>query len=252
MNEILLHSQHTLNQFFERDLSWPSVEVPELSPAQQENFERLNMEWHLIPSAAVAPLDDAYFERLYPLRARDFARATSHKADYREVLRAGHARQQGRLVAVETTPKPNYLPGNIQHYGTHHGFEASAEPLASYMGGQHLHSGTRFNHNFSSLYNFFVKVNTEWMENGLMPAGYRLTICPPALWNLLGTVFYPQWSATAPLELSFYRDAQGNARCYAVGSNQPGDYSYIRSLETGADWSLLGFRTVLMPLDSAI
>ncbi len=39
----------------------------------------------------------------------------------------------------------------------------------------------------------------------------------------------------------------GNANCYAVGSNAPGDFSYIHEIETSADWALLGFRTALVP-----
>ena len=79
-----------------------------------------------------------------------------------------------------------------------------------------------------------------------MPRGYRLTICPPAVFNLVGTIFHPEWSETESLELGFYRDEKGNATCYAVGSNEPGDYSYIQRIETESDWTYLGFRVALV------
>jgi hypothetical protein len=80
-----------------------------------------------------------------------------------------------------------------------------------------------------------------------MPPGYRLTICPPVVFNLVGTIFHPEWSETESLELGFYRDENNNAKCYAVGSNAPGDFSYIHEIETESDWALLGFRTALVP-----
>ena len=80
-----------------------------------------------------------------------------------------------------------------------------------------------------------------------MPQGYRLTVCPPVVFNLVGTIFHPEWSRTESLELGFYRDENGNAKCYAVGSNAPGDFSYIHEIETESDWALLGFRTALVP-----
>ena len=33
----------------------------------------------------------------------------------------------------------------------------------------------------------------------------------------------------------------------AVGSNAPGDFSYINEVELETDWTLLGFRTALVP-----
>ena len=80
-----------------------------------------------------------------------------------------------------------------------------------------------------------------------MPDGYRLTICPPVIFNLIGTIFHPEWSRTESLELGFYRDENTNAKCYAVGSNAPEDFSYIHEIETESDWALLGFRTALVP-----
>ena len=253
MNEILKQRQAKLNEFFQGEINWPSnTDLPTITAQQEEHLQRHNMEWHVIPGADAVPLDEAYFERLYPLRSREFGREGGHQPDFRRVLREGHARQQGRVVAIETTRKPGYLPGNAQHYGSCYGFDADAEPFSRYMGGAHLHSGTRYNHTYNTLYDFLITINTDWMDRGLMPDGYRLTICPPGVWNLLGTVFYPSWSQTATLEMGFYRDSGGNARCYAMGSSEPGDYSYLRAINSGADWSLMGFRTVLMPIDSAI
>jgi hypothetical protein len=90
-------------------------------------------------------------------------------------------------------------------------------------------------------------MNEDWRERRLLPKGYRLTICPPAVFNLVGTIFHPEWSETESLELGFYRDAAGNATCYGVGSNAPGDFSYINEVELETDWTLLGFRIALVP-----
>jgi hypothetical protein len=108
-------------------------------------------------------------------------------------------------------------------------------------------TGTRYNHNYASLREYVNVVNADWREKGVMPAGYRLTICPPAVFNLVGNLFHPEWSETESLELGFYRDAHGNAKCYAVGCNGPEDFSYIHEIETNSDWALLGFRNVLVP-----
>lgn len=80
-----------------------------------------------------------------------------------------------------------------------------------------------------------------------MPQRYRLTICPPVIFNLIGTIFHREWSDTESQELGFYRDEDGSAKCYAVGSNAPGDFSFIHEIETDSDWELLGFRTALIP-----
>lgn len=247
--------QTKLTEFFGMDVEtkWPNLgAMPELSSAMERNIAHCNLEWHVIPSGEMVPLNDEYFERLYPLHPHDFARAVGHHPDYTQVLREGHARQQGRIVAVETTPKPNYLPGNVQQYGSLYGFENSFEPLAPYIGRAGFHNGTRYDHTYSSLYSLIKLINEDWGERGLMPEGYRLTICPPALWNFVGTIFHPEWSHTQSLEMGFYRDTGGNAHCYALGSNRPGDYSYIRRIEQNSNWSLMGFRTALLPLDSEI
>src|SRR5215213_4023689 len=79
-------------------------------------LSHFKIEWHVIPSAEAMPLDDAYAARLYPAASREFTRAREHGGSYRERLFRGHARHQGRVVGVETTPKPRYLPGNKQFY----------------------------------------------------------------------------------------------------------------------------------------
>src|SRR5919112_2310997 len=212
-----------------------------------EHLGHFNIEWHVVPSAEAAPFDDAYVERFYPRAARDFAQTRLHARSYRDVIAAGHRRHQGQLVGVETTTKPRYLPGNRQFYGTPYGFDATADPFAVYLGRAGMTNATRYAHNFLSLREFIRVVSEDWRARGWLPEGYRLTVCPPAVFNLVGTLFHPEWSETETLELGFYRDDAGNATCYAVGSNAPGDFSYINEVELETDWTLLGFRTALVP-----
>ena len=212
-----------------------------------EHLDYFNIEWHVIPSADALPFDDAYVERFYPMAARDFTHERLHAPGYREVIAAGHRKHQGQLVGVETTVKPRYLPGNRQFYGTPYGFDATADPFAVYVGRAGMTNGTRYAHNYLSLREFFRVVNEDWRAHGILPEGFRLTVCPPAVFNLVGTLFHTEWSETEALELGFYRDDEGNATCYAVGSNAAGDFSYINEVELETDWTLLGFRTALIP-----
>jgi len=108
-------------------------------------------------------------------------------------------------------------------------------------------NATRYNHNYLSLREFIRVVTEDWRARKLLPQGYRLTICPPAVFNFVGSLFHNEWSETETLELGFYRDAAGNATCYAVGSNAPGDFSYINEVELDTDWTLAGFRIALVP-----
>ena len=206
-------------------------------------LSHFNIEWHVVPSNDAAPLDDRYAARLYPTAARDFAKA----GGLRQQIFRGHGRHQGRVVGVEATQKPRYLPGNKQFYGTPYGHDPSADPFAAYLGRAGMVNGTRYAHNYLSLREFVRVVNEDWRARGLLPTGYRATICPPAVFNLVGAVFHPEWSETETLELGFYRDAQGNATCYAVGSNAPGDFSYARTVEGEEEWALAGFRVALVP-----
>jgi len=251
MPEWVKDRERTLREFFglspEIELLLPEVTIPDLPPAVAESLAHHHLEWHIIPSAGAVPFDDAYAARLYPMCARNFAEPTYSGASCREALATGHRRHQGRLLAVETTRKPRYLPGNRQCYGTPYGFDATADPFAPYLGRGSLLTGTRYAHNYASLRELVNLINDDWRARALRPRGYRLTICPPAVFNLIGAVFHPEWSETETLELGFYRDDHGNAKCYAVGSNAPGDFSYIHEIETDSDWTLLGFRTVLVP-----
>ena len=240
-----------LREFFElsasAELVAPEAAKFELRPEATEGLNHFHIEWHVVPSADAVPLNDSYMARLYPVAPRDFTKKREHGPSYRDRIVEGHRRHQGRIIGVETTPKPRYLPGNRQFYGTPYGHDPSADPFAPYMGRAGIMNGTRYDHNYLSLRAFLHVVNEDWRGRSLMPAGYRVTICPPAVFNLVGTVFHPEWSDTETLELGFYRDEHGNATCYAVGSNAPGDFSYINEVEGEAEWSLMGFRVALVP-----
>jgi hypothetical protein len=219
----------------------------DLSPEVIQGLRHFHIEWHVIPREEATPLDDSYFARLYPAAPGDFDRPREHGPSYRQRLIAGHRPHQGRIIGLEQTAKPRYLPGNRQFYGTPYGFDASADPFAVYMGPAGMMNGTRYAHNYLSLRAFINVVTADWRAKSLLPAGYRVTVCPPAVFNLVGTIFHPEWSETETIELGFYRDESGNATCFAVGSNGPGDFSYINEIEGEADWSLTGFRVALLP-----
>jgi hypothetical protein len=220
---------------------------PEIADEIAEHLAFFNIEWHIIPSALAVPLDEAYMERFYNQAPRGFAEPREHSPSYKEVLINGHRKHQGHVIGVETTQKPGYLPGNRQFYGTSYGFDATRDPFNFYIGRAEMTNGTRFDHNYLSLKEFVTVVNEDWRARRLLPKGYRLTVCPPAVFNLIGNLFHPEWSETESLELGFYRDEAGNATCYGVGSNAPGDFSYIDEVELETDWTLLGFRTALVP-----
>jgi hypothetical protein len=231
-------------KLFEDDVS-----VPDVTPQMAAHLAQFNIEWHIIPSENAVPFDDVYLERLYPKRSRDFTHKPQHydAMSLRQSLAAAHRRHQGKIIGVETTVKPDYLPRNRQFYGTSYGFDPTADPFAKYIGRAGFTSGTRFAHDYTSLKNLGDIINSDWRARSLMPAGYRLTICPPLVFNLVGSLFHPEWSETKALELAAYRDDQGNAICYAVGSNSVGDFSYVQRVETDSDWTLLGFRAALVP-----
>ncbi|HEX8140454.1 MAG TPA: hypothetical protein VF544_23010 [Pyrinomonadaceae bacterium] len=252
MNERLLEERSAkLREAFglasDRELLGPEALSAELPSTAVEQLSYFNIEWHIIPSAEAVPLDDAYMARFYALAPRDFTHPREHRRSYRQALTSGHSKHQGHLIGVETTLKPRYLPGNRQFYGTPYGFDASADPFAFYLGRAGMTNSTRYAHNYLSLREFVRVVNEDWRRRSLLPAGYRLTICPPAVFNLIGTLFHTEWSETETLELGFYRDEQGNATCFATGSNRAGDFSYISEIELETDWTLLGFRTALVP-----
>jgi hypothetical protein len=219
----------------------------ELSDEVAHGLARFNVEWHVIPSADQVPLDDAYMARLYLAAPSDFNDPREHGLAYRAHIIQGHQRLQGRVVGVEVTQKPRYLPGNRQFYGSTYGHDPTKDPFAVYMGLAGMMNGTRYDHNYLSLREFIRVVNADWRARKLLPPGFRVTVCPPGIFNLVGTIFHPEWSDTDTLELGFYLDDQGNATCYAVGSNGPGDFSYINEVEGEGEWSLMGFRIALVP-----
>lgn len=250
MSDLIEESSQRLRDFFELganvELLAPEALRPELQPQMIEGLERFNIEWHVIPSAQIVPLDEAYLARLYPQAPRDFTKPREHSPSYHDQIIKGHALHQGQIIGVETTRKPHYLPENHQFYGTVYGHDPSADPFAPYLGRAGMVNGMRYDHNYLSLREFIRVVNEDWRRRAIMPAGYRATVCPPAVFNLIGTTIHTEWSETETLELGFYRDAQGNATCYAVGSNAPGDFSYINEVEGEAEWSLMGFRVALV------
>jgi hypothetical protein len=243
--------QKRLRDFFglgaDKELIAREAEDFGLQTEMIEGLSHFNIEWHVIPSGNALPVDDSYLARLYPLAPRDFRKAREHSASYQDQLIKGHQLHQGHLIGVETTMKPRYLPENKQFYGTPYGHDPSADPFAAYLGRAGLVNGTRYDHNYLSLREFIRVVNADWRARSILPAGYRVTVCPPAVFNLVGTIFHTEWSETETLEMGFYRDNQGNATCYAVGSNAAGDYSYINEVEGEGEWSLMGFRVALVP-----
>lgn len=253
MSDLIAEEADKLREFFGLGAGMELVASDgakvDVSPEVDEGLRRFNIEWHIIPSAEAVPVDDAYLARFYPMASRDFAKAREHAPSYRDQIISGHQRHQGRIIGVETTAKPRYLPGNRQFYGRPYGFDATADPFAPYMGRAGMMNGTRYAHNFLSISQFTRIVEEDLKAQRLLPAKHRVTICPPAVFNLVATIFHTEWSATETLELGFYNDEQGNATCFAVGSNAPGDFSYISEVESEADWSLVGFRIALVPED---
>jgi hypothetical protein len=247
MLEELAGRENKIREFFglapETELLADDATAPEITPQMAAHLSQFNIEWHVSPSEKLVPFDDDYLARLYPKRAL----AHHVGASLRQSLAAAHRRHQGKIIGVETTVKPDYLPGNRQFYGTPYGFDPTADPFAKYLGRAGFTSGTRFAHNYASLRNLGDLINADWRARSLMPAGYRLTICPPLVFNLVGNIFHPEWSETKALELAAYRDDGGNAICFAVGSNGVGDFSYVQRIETDSDWTLLGFRAALVP-----
>jgi hypothetical protein len=225
----------------------PDVSFPELTPQCASVLSLHNFEWHLIPSFEAVPFDEAYRTRMYAHAPATFASPLHHGPSARDLLATGHLAHQGRLVAVETTMKPRYLPRGHQSYGTAYGFDPTADPLSEYLGRAGFDNEARFDHSYLRLRALVDLLDSDWRRRGVLPAGFKVSICPPVIFNLVGTIFHPEWSETESLELGFYPDAHGNALCFAVGSSGPGDYSYVHLIETNADWAMLGFRLALLP-----
>lgn len=258
MKEWIAEREQKLREFFGLN---PATKL--ITPQMAEDFDvpasiaahltRFNFEWHIIPSEQAVSIEtDAYRMRLYPMVKPDPQPYDYRKTSSYQAVISGHSRHQGRIIGIETTRKPRYLPGNRQFYGTPYGFDERLDPFAQYFGRTTFLTGsrsvgTRYGHNYVSLRQLVNLINEEWRAQSMMPPGFRLTVCPPVVFNLIGTIFHPEWSDTETLEIGFYRDPKDNAKCYAVGSNAPGDYSYIREIETDTDWTLLGFRMALVP-----
>jgi hypothetical protein len=247
MTRSLVENEQIIREFFglggDTELAEGGRRPPELNRDVADQLKRFNMEWHIIPNNDVVPFDVSYIRRFYPTAPRIGGPLTP----LFEEIKKGHARHQGQFICVETTQKPKYLPETRQFYGTQYGFETARDPFAMYLGRASFVNGTRYAHNYPSLREFVKVVTEDWIAKGILPAGYKLRICPPAVFNLVGTIFHPEWSETESLELGFYRDEVGNATCYGVGCNGPGDFSYLHHIEGDADWTLLGFRMALIP-----
>lgn len=228
------------------DLQDPTSTLPQMTPALSAHFSRFNLEWHVIPAAHTVAFDDRYCSRLYARAPATFTDPSPHHPSVRDLLGAGHRRHQGRTIAVETTMKPAYLHGRAQSYGSAYGYDATADPLAAYLDQAGL-GGTRFGHNYLALHALTDLIDDHWRARGLLPPGYRVTICPPGVFNLIGTVFHLEWSETESLEVGFYMDVHDSAQCFVVGPNGPGDVSYIQIIETATDWQMFGFRLALVP-----
>src|SRR5215213_3745677 len=122
MQDLIEDRSERLRAFFELGADARLIEPEnarlELRPEAAEGLRHFHIEWHVIPSAALLPLDDSYTARLYSRAPRDFAKPREHSQSYREQLIAGHRKHQGRLIGIETTVKPHYLPENRQFYGS--------------------------------------------------------------------------------------------------------------------------------------
>lgn len=218
-----------------------------ISPEKAAKLAEFNIEWHFIPSHEVLPFDEKYARKMYPTATRNFFRSRIHGASIFQHLSHGHRRHQGYVVGIETTQKPKYLADGRQFYGTQFGHDPSADPLAEYMGIVGITNGMRYDHTYPVLKRFFETINEDWKRKGLLPEGYRVTVCPPAVFNLIGTIFHPEWSYTESLEIDFYRDERGNATVFAVGANAPNDFSFIHVVEGEDEVQQTGFRVALMP-----
>jgi len=251
MQNFVSERSKVIREFFKLDEKIELINADAIPRKQKPDVEAylsaFNMEWHLIPSADALPFDQRYIDSLYPTSCISSGKHGRQCDDLRLALKNGHTKHQGRMIAVEVTQKPGYLPENRQFYGTRYGFESTADPFSRYLGRASFVNGTRFAHNYPSLREFVQVVSDDWKSRSMMPEGYRLTVCPPAVFNFVGTLFHTEWSDTETPELGFYRDSHGNATCYAVGCNGPGDFSFLRAVEGDADWTLLGFRVALVP-----
>ena len=252
MNKIIEERAEKYREFFQTEtgnLTSEKIQNFNLDEGVMDKLARFNIEWHFIPSQDALPFDEKYVKRMYPTATREFfkSKTQAHGKSVFQAIADGHRRQQGYVIGIETTQKPRYLPGNRQFYGTRYGHDPYRDPFADYMGAAEMTNGMRFDHNYLLIRRFFEIVNEDWKKRNLIPEGYRITLCPPAIFNLIGNVFHPEWSDTESLELSFYRDDRGNATVFKVGANEPGDFSYVDIQEGEDELEMTGFRIALLP-----
>lgn len=250
----LSHREKVIQQHFGLPLSAQlrdsAVMLPEMTPALASHFARFNLEWHVVPSATCVPFDNTYCARMYPHAPTSFWHGRHAAPGLWEMLAVGHRLHQGRLVAIETTMKPGFLPANRQHYGSAYGLDNTADPLIEFIDRSRLISGTRFGNQFPALKALVETIDRDWRARALLPQGYRVTVCPPVIFNLIGTLFHEEWSETPSLEVGWYAFHDG-AQCYAAGSAARGDFSFIVPEGPASDWNLAGFRLALVPEHSA-
>src|SRR5882762_8264508 len=159
-----------IRRFFElpdgAELLMPAVEALDWSPAMAAHFRDFNLEWHIIPVSTSVPFDQQYRRRLYRTAPATFDVRDPHGWSNRELLVAGHHAHQGRMVAVETTTKPDYSTADRSFYGTLYGHDRTADPLAPYMGKAGFLYETRYGHNFLSLGQLIALIDSDWRRQG--------------------------------------------------------------------------------------
>ena len=214
----------------------------------------LNIEWHIIPSTAPGGVPTMRISRGC---MRD-GRATStgcptRRTSVHQMLMASHRQVQGRSSASDDAKRfaSAELPAVLRDQ---YGLDLTCDSLRGY-----IERRTRVRpaiHGRGFAYagitpTLGAAIHADWTGRGLIPAGYQLFVCPPTVFNLVGMLFHREWSETPTLELSAYRDERGNGFGLAVGSNEPGDFSHARRLETDPDLRLLGFRMTLVAANVA-
>src|SRR5258705_9487275 len=129
----VLHSRaEAIRRFFElpigAELLMPDVEALDWSPAVAAHFRDFNLEWHIIPASTSVPFDEQYRRRMYPTAPATFDVRDLRGCSTRDWLAAGHYAHQGRMVAVETTTKPECSGPDRSFYGTQYGHDRTTDP----------------------------------------------------------------------------------------------------------------------------
>src|ERR1700730_14365591 len=104
-------------------LVMPDVEALDWSAGVATHFQHFNLEWHIIPASTAVPFDEPYRRRMYRTAPATFDVRDPHGRSTRQLLVAGHRAHQGRVVAVETTIKPDYSAPDRSFYGTLYGHD---------------------------------------------------------------------------------------------------------------------------------